>query len=338
MSARPEPTFGRIPIQGSLYGAAIGSPRSDTGEPRHWPKDMAVTPTFSPKVGAIFLSATAERDDPETAAPAARQPCAGGGGHHESMLFEASRPPSVLEEGPPLLESVCPTWACDLDEAALVLFSQPSMETTALRNHPRRLHCRGAVTARPVAADAVSWQPMRTGAPEELLDASGHLFQFSKDGTPTFRVEVHPPPPGRPHDALGRVAVVQACYSPLVAASGLGDPSSLLEFDNPAAHLASMRALGEQLRTDPEIVYVPTSELCAGKQLDHLALRLPHRSQMTPASEARARDAWARTRDFLRTLSTLAADAVDQYTAVEIERTGARELAHGLRAWRTAVP
>ena len=73
--------------------------------------------------------------------------------------------------------------------------------------------------------------------------------------------------------------------------------------------------------------------------LDRLILRTPAEADRLAAgadAEA-ARRVWQRTKDFLKGMSTAAADCVDAYADAEIRRTGAHELRGEARAWRRAV-
>jgi len=252
-----------------------------------------------------------------------------------------------------VLESVCPTWCYDLgDETALVVFDQAERGTMTVCSTPRRVHNRDPVTAKAIVADAVSWRPMRDAATGA---AAGHVFQLSRGGAPVCRIEatlkaattmtggggegeVAAGEAGGGAGQLERVAVVQAAYAPLAMASGIADRSSLLVYDDPAAHLRDLQQVCANLRADAELGYAPVSECCVTGHFDRLSPRMPLSTDFaTSVEHATARRAWGATKDFLRRMSTLTADCVDQYVGAEIRRTGAHELRAESTAWRRVV-
>lgn len=314
---------------GSLFGPAISAPAGG-----FWSR-LAVSPPRSPPAAlpqhALLL--------PEFALDA------------EMADAEESASGCDAREGLVVLESVCPTWAYDLgDETALIVFDQAERGTMTVCSTPRRVHNRDPVTAKAIVADAVSWRPMRDAATGA---AAGHVFQLSRGGAPVCRIEatlkaattmtggggegdreVAAAAAGQ----LERVAVVQATYAPLAMASGIADRSSLLVYDDPAAHLRDLQQVSANLRADAELGYAPVSECCVTGHFDRLSPGMPLSTDFaTSVEHATARRAWDATKDFLRRMSTLTADCVDQYVGAEIRRTGAHELRAESTAWRRVV-
>ena len=238
----------------------------------------------------------------------------------------------------PVLESVCPTWAYDVEhDAALIVFDQEATGTMMVRSTPRRIHNRDPVTARPIVADRVVWKSMldqETGTP-------GHVFQLCKHGTIACRIEVTLNDNNNSKQAqptLRRVAIVQASYTPLAVASGIADRSSLLVYDQPDAHLDSLREVHRSLRADAELGYAPVSECCVTAHFDRLSPCMPPSVDHTSSMEHQtARRAWVATKAFLRSMSSLTADCIDRYVETEIERTGTHELKHEYKLWRRAL-
>ena len=260
----------------------------------------------------------------------------------------------------PVLESVCPTWAYDVgNDTALIVFDQEANQTTMMvRSSPRRVHNRNPVIARPVSADRVVWKAML----DSETGTAGHVFQLCKHGAVACRIEVtlRDGGPGEEEQqqqqqqqqqlALRRVAIVQASYAPLAVASGIADRSSLLVYDEPDAHLDSLRGVHKNLLADAELGYAPVSECCVTAHLDRLSLCMPSDAHRDPTSCGRnpghhhhhhhhqtARCAWVATKAFLKSMSSLTANCVDRYVETEIERTGTHELRHVYKLWRRAL-
>lgn len=309
---------------GSLFGPAIGAPadgfwsRLAVSPPRSPPGALVAAPVALPPEFALDAGADVEMADCPFASASS------------SAATGAGAPASEA----PLLESVCPTWAYELGEACLLVFDQEASSTMTVRSAPRRIHNRDPVTIKAVVADALAWKPMRDPA----TGATGHVFCLSRCGSPVCRIEVNLDG-AKGHERLGRVAVVQASYGPLAMASGIADRSSLLVYSDPERHVASLRELRARLGADAELGYAPVAECCVTHNLDRLILRTPAEADRLAAgadAEA-ARRVWQRTKDFLKGMSTAAADCVDAYADAEIRRTGAHELRGEARAWRRAV-
>tara|TARA_B100000767_G_scaffold240739_1_gene236695 strand:+ start:107 stop:490 length:384 start_codon:yes stop_codon:yes gene_type:complete len=126
--------------------------------------------------------------------------------------------------------------------------------------------------------------------------------------------------------------VVQSNYSPLLVAAGFSAPSSLLVYNRPAEHLASLRALHDDLQADDELGYVPTSEFVITKTIDNLEIDAGEGKKA-----AAGRRDWKTIKRFLRELSTCTADCVDRYGKAEIERTKAHELRSQVDSWRLFI-
>ena len=249
----------------------------------------------------------------------------------------------------PTLQAVCPTWSYAIaKQAALVLFSEaPQSNTMPIQSYPRRLHICNPVALKTVSASSLAWKPMRDpesgktgvifllGSEQGAVDFKGAARSAPRSGgeLAEARVEVNVNDNGE----LERVAVVQSDYFPLAVAAGVADASSLLVYEDPAAHLQSLQALRDELHSgsDPELGYVPTAELCVTPAFDRLLLR--NNPRASGEDNDAARRAWWTTKQFLKTLSELTADCVDAYTFSELKRAGAHELSHEYQRWRGSV-
>ena len=338
MSLRPAVALPKAGTpHGSLFGPAISAPQDG-----FWSL-LAVSPPRSPPTAALDATApmppefSLDVDMVDAAACSSVLPSLPSVAAATALLVTGSRQRHDEREVP-VLESVCPTWAYDLgDQTALVVFDHDQSGTMTLQSTPRRIYNRDPVTAKAIAADGVSWKPMLDAA----TGTSGHVFQLTRMGAAVCRIEAISRiggDDGADDDAppvLGRVAVVQASYAPLAMAAGIADRSSLLVYDDPHAHLQTLRELRTNLGADPELGYAPVSECCVTGHLDRLVLlRANHASR---ADHERAQRAWSATRAFLRSMSALTADCVDWYADAEIRRAGAHELRGAARAWRRAV-
>lgn len=220
----------------------------------------------------------------------------------------------------PVLDRICPLWLHDLSSpgTAIVLFDEASMsEIVPLQTTPRRLRVRAPVSVRKVTASSLTWQPLVEDGTEV-----GFVYMLGNDA----RVEVRAP---------GSVAVVQADYSPLCASAGICDPSSLLLFGDPEAHLESLRCLQTQLERGEDIGYLPTQECCVTLAFDRLVMRT--NPNMSGERNDAARRTWLQTKAFLKHLSALTADCLNAYTNNEIVRARAFELSHSRGVWRGSV-
>jgi hypothetical protein len=278
---------------GSIFGAAIGA----VGETL-W-TTMAISPPRTPPT-----SSTAALSPPPLA------------------LDEAA----VLGEEAPLpgestVEAVCTMHDCDcVDGVALVRFAQELNSSTLLVTTAPRVRNYDYVVGKPVLADEVRWSPM------SAQDGSqGHVFELFYQGAPSSRIEVCIGPQGR----LGRVAVVDASYSPLSAASGMSDASAMLCYEEPEEHLRALRALGSQMKTDSNVGYAPTLEVCIGPALDALPLQ---------GGGISARAAWTAARRFLGEMSSLAVANAERHAASELGRVSAPTALCTLReSWKRSV-
>lgn len=220
--------------------------------------------------------------------------------------------------------------ANDLSGPALVVFDQEAETTMTLQSTPRRIHNRDPVTAKAVPVDLVSWKLMCNAED----GTTGHAFVLSKGGAMVAKIEVHTE--AASSSALRRVAIVQASYRPLSMAAGVADASSLLVFEDPAAHLRGLREVAEGLRVDAELGYAPVAECCVTDAFQRLNVQLGTKDAHTPEHQT-ARAVWKLTKGFLKSLSAATAECIDLYTSVEIERTGATELRGACRKWRAFV-
>lgn len=302
MSWRPstQPLSGAQP--GSLFGVAIGAHSEGA-----W-RSLAISPPHS------------EPGSPPTSTTLVPLPS-------EFSLDATGDATMTPADEAPLLQSVCPTWAYALDDAVLLLFDQEASSTMTVRSTPRRIHNRDPVTVKAVVADAVHWKPMRG-----LADCgdTGHVYHLSCGGTSVCRIEVNTNSSGT---ALDRVAIKQANHSPLAVASGIADQSSLLVYDSPDTHVCSLHKVQHDLVSDTDMGYAPVAECCVTRNLDRLVLRTASGHE----HDADARPVWGMTRDFLKSMSSAAADCVDRYAESEISRTGAHELRGVYRQWRSVV-
>lgn len=282
--------------RGSLFGPAIGA-----AGPGLW-SSMAVSPPRTPP--SAPLSAPSPPPFALDGVP----------GEDETLPGEA------------VVEGVCTMHDChQMDALALVRFAQELHASTVLTGTSApRVRNYDYVLGKPVLADAVAWRAMT--AP---TGSRGHVFALEHEGHPTSRIEVVVGPSG----ALERLAVIDASFSPLAQAAGMADASAMLAYEHPPQHLHELRALGQRMRTDPRLGYVPTLEVCVGPALERLEL-----SACAGGADAtalvHARAAWATTRRFLGEMSGLAAANAQRHAATELGQAGASAAAAVLsRGW-----
>ena len=310
------------PHCGSLYGPAVGHPVGGL-----WAR-LAVSPPRSPPLEA-----------------------AAGGAPVPAFELGATSAPSSNGSSSevPTLQAVCPTWSYAIaEQAALVLFSEaPQSTTIPVQSYPRRVHICDPVALKTVSASSLAWKPMRDpetgrtgvifllGSEQGAVDFKGAARSAPRSGGELAETRVEVNVDG--HGELERVAVVQSDYFPLAVAAGVADASSLLVYEEPAAHLQSLQALRDELRSgsDAELGYVPTAELCVTPGFDRLLLK--NNSRASGEDNDAARRAWWTTKQFLKTLSGLTADCIDAYTLAELTRTHAHELSHEYQKWRGSV-
>ena len=214
-----------------------------------------------------------------------------------------------------------------VDNVALVRFAQETNASTLLlaASSPRVRNF-DYVVGKPVLADSVAWKPM--SAPD---GRRGHLFALEHEGRPSSRIEVFVGSQGR----LERVAVVDASHSQLAAASGIADPSAMLEYAQPEKHLLELRTLVQRMRADTRVGYVPVLELCVGEALEALPLAC---CGAEPTALAQAHAAWGATRRFLREMSSLASESARRHATSELTQAGATAGLGSLdAAWRNSV-
>ena len=220
-----------------------------------------------------------------------------------------------------MLICVFPSHLYNLPKCGVMTFRQAS-DTVQIAEFPRRIMAKDSVIGIPAAVDAVTWTEMQASE-----GANGHVFSLTAEGRGVCKVEAT-----LRDGTLERVAVVQSNYSPLLVAAGFVPSSSLLVYNKPAAHLASLRALHVELAEDDELGYMPTSDLVLTKGVEGLVLDAGKGKKAATAQ----RD-WKTTLAFLRELSTATADCVDRYASKEIDRTKASELRAGVETWRKTV-
>ena len=236
-------------------------------------------------------------------------------------------PPEPLP-GEVVVEGVVTMFDCvGVENVALVRFAQePNSSTVLVGSSAPRVRNYDYVVGKPVCADVVGWKPM--SAPAGLR---GHLFTLEHSGHPTTRIEATVNAQGR----LTRLAVVDASYSPLAAASGMADASAMLEYANPEQHLHELRALAQRMRADSRVGYVPTLELCVGEALEALPMSF---CGADGKALVQAKAAWTATRRYLQEMSQLTAENARRHATAELTQAGAvhaLEPLHG--AWRGSV-
>lgn len=313
--ARAGPPPGPIPFGaargvGSLFGPAIGAPGGQLWD------SMAVSPPRSPTLRPAEGGGESE-DAPEDAFSL-------GAGElgASALLLSGGEPAGASAE--PVVDAVCATWETETAGAALVRFAQERGASAVMTGKlGKRVRNVDFVVAKPVVADAALWRPMQTAA------GRGHVFFLMDEGRVACRVEV-----SEAGGVLGRVAVVDPTHTVLGVSAGVADPSTMLEYAEPEAHLRALRALRARMREDAEVGYIPTSELVVGRSLEALPLTLKKGEPGAAAAPA----VWARTKRFLTEMSALTADAVEAHAEAELARVGAidhfRELTGG---WREHV-
>ena len=202
--------------------------------------------------------------------------------------------------------------------AALIRFAQERGASAVMTGKlGKRVRNVDFVVAKPVVADAALWQPMQTAAGRGRLLFDGRRpRRLPGRGEPSGR-RARPRRRRRP-DAHG-----------LRGERGVADPSTLLEYAEPEAHLRALRALRADART-------PRWATSRRRSWSSVAAWRRCRSR-SRASRAR-RPPWARTKRFLNEMSALTADAVEAHADAELARVGAgdhfRELTGG---WREHV-
>lgn len=214
-----------------------------------------------------------------------------------------------MEDG--ATDSLCPVWAYDLKNAALVTFDHTA-HSAVLSLDPTRLLNHRAVTLKALSVDSVAARPM----------VDGFVFDLLKLKRAVARVEV-----SVNNGAISRVTVVQRDYSPLSVEAKMVPASTFLAFE-PSSHLEAIRKVHEDLQTSGDVGYVPTAELCVSRGFCDIPLQ-----PTTPEAEA----LWRHTCTFLAELSTRTADAVDLYNAAELRRVGASKLVERHASWRLFV-
>lgn len=313
--AGPSPPPAPIPFGsacgvGSLFGPAIGAPGGQLWD------SMAISPPRSPTLRP------SEGGGDNEDAPGDAFSLGDGELGASALLLGGGEPAGASAE--PIVDAVCATWEAETAGAALVRFAQERGASAVMTGrHGKRVRNADFVVAKPIAADAALWRPMQTSA------GRGHVFFLMDEGRVACRVEV-----SEAGGVLGRVAVVDPHHTLLGVSAGVADPSTMLEYAEPEAHLRALRALRARMREDAEVGYIPTSEVVVGRSLEALPLTLKKGEPGAAAAPA----VWARTKRFLAEMSALAADAVEAHAGAELARVGAgdhfRELARG---WREHV-
>ena len=179
----------RGPSAGSIFGPAIGHGVADL-----W-SNMAISPPRTPPTAPISALSPPplDLDDAGLLGPADPLP------------------------GEVVVEGVVTMFDCvGVENVALVRFAQETNSSTVLvGSSAPRVRNYDYVVGKPVCADVIVWKPM--SAPTGMR---GHLFTMEHNGRTTTRIETTVDAQGR----LERLAVVDASYSPLAAASGMADP------------------------------------------------------------------------------------------------------------------
>ena len=217
-------------------------------------------------------------------------------------------------------DSIFPSWLHRFEGAAIATFSQTTPGAVSLREAPA-LQCVNVVSPTMIYADGVHWQRMATET-----GVVGHLFALTRGDEVVCRIEVDM----ASDEEVGKIAVVQPCYSPLTVAANMAPASSLLVYDDVRGHIDSLKRLRVELETSDDVGYIPTSELVCTGALDALVLSTDHSPE---ASVARRH--WKRTKSLLSELSSATADCCDAYVAAELRRSGHRVAE--ARLWRGVV-
>ena len=109
------------------------------------------------------------------------------------------------------------------------------------------------------------------------------------------------------------------------------DQSSFLLFDNPEKHLHDLKDLVKRVQKEgSEEIYAPVSELCLGKPVERMILRIPDRNH---PSSSLALPVWAAVKDYFRAMRPIVVEAVNSHNRREIARVSARELDGNTGAW-----
>ena len=217
-------------------------------------------------------------------------------------------------------DSLFPSWLHRFEGAAIATFAQTTPGVVTLREAPA-LQCVNIVSPTLIHADGVHWQRMATEA-----GVVGHLFSLTRGDEVVCRIEVDM----ASDEQVGKITVVQPCYSPLTVAANMAPASSLLVYDDVRGHIDSLKRLRVELETSDDVGYIPTSELVCTGALDALVLATDHSPE---ASVARRH--WKLTKSLLSELSGATADCCDAYVAAELRRSG-HSVAEA-RSWRGVV-
>lgn len=177
----------------------------------------------------------------------------------------------------------------ELYSCALIWF-EVSPEPVLLSNRGRL--SRSAVLPRTVFADELVWSP--------ILDADGaegHAFELRAENERQCVVEA----------VGGRIVVVQSqYYSPLAVMSGLVSPSTRLVFEE--GHREQLERLVSDIQSDPDQVYVPTSEILLGRGLDRLTLS---------GGTSEARRVWTEIKRTLQSMNTNVVQGISDRNTAE---------------------
>ena len=218
------------------------------------------------------------------------------------------------------IDCIFPSWLHRFQGAAIATFSQTTPGVVTLRESPA-LQCTNVISPSMIRADGAHWQRMATEA-----GGVGHLFSLTRGEEVVCRIEVDMTSDER----VGKIAVVQPCYSALTVAANMAPASSLLLYDDVRAHVDSLKKLRVDLETSDDVGYIPTAELVCTGALDALVLSTGHGPE---ASVARRH--WRLTKSLLQELSSATADCCDAYVAAELRRAGHQVV--GAKSWRAVV-
>ena len=204
-------------------------------------------------------------------------------------------------------DSIFPSWLHRFQGATIVTFSQATPGVVTLRESPA-LQCTNVVSPTMIYADGAHWQRMATEA-----SGVGHLFSLTRGEEVVCRIEVDM----ESDERVGKIAVVQPCFSALTVAANMAPASSLLLYDDVRGHINSLKKLRVELETSDDVGYIPTAELVCTGALDALVLSTDHSPE---ASVARRH--WRLTKSLLQELSSATADCCDAYVDAELRRAG----------------
>ena len=199
------------------------------------------------------------------------------------------------------IDSAVLTWGIGMGDyfgAAYVFFELSPKPVVVSETLGPRL-CNEAVLPRVVFADALTWVPIVTNT-----GAEGHGFILWHDGTQQAMIET----------TGSEIVVVHSTYSPMAVESGLVSASTRLCFG--PEHVRQLTELVEEVRIDDDLVFLPVTELLAGRALQKLPLRIDASVPDEVADDARR--VWTQTKSFLRSFNTPVLSGIENHNSIEL--------------------